>query len=77
MSNTDLLADYIDIEAFAAEVDRKPITVWRWTQQPNGLPYTKIGNRRLIHLPTAKAWIFSRMRKPNPRRSAHTPQPAA
>jgi hypothetical protein len=51
--------------------------VWRWTQQPNGLPYTKIGNRRLIHLPTAKAWIFSRMRKPNPRRSAHTPQPAA
>ncbi len=70
MSTTDLLADYLDLELFAREVDRDPRTVRRWMNEPNGLPYTKIGNRILIHLPTAKAWIFGRMRKPNPRRAS-------
>ncbi len=68
MSNTDLLSEYLDLEPFAAEVNRDPRTVRRWMNQPDGLPYTKIGNRILVHLPTAKAWIFGRMRKPNPRR---------
>jgi hypothetical protein len=36
--------------------------------QPDGLPFTRIGNRILIHLPTAKAWIYGRMRRPNPPR---------
>jgi hypothetical protein len=35
--------------------------------QPDGLPYSRIGNRILVHVPTARQWIFSRMRKPNPR----------
>jgi hypothetical protein len=37
---------------------------------PDGLPYTRIGNRILIHVPTAREWIFGRMRKPNTRRVA-------
>jgi hypothetical protein len=36
--------------------------------EPNGLPYTRIGNRILIHIPTAREWIFGRMRRPAPRR---------
>jgi hypothetical protein len=82
MSNS-LLEDYIDLAPFAADVDRHPRTVRRWMDQPNGLPYTRIGNRILIHIPTAKDWIFRRMRRPNPSREqrhklvAGTPQATA
>jgi hypothetical protein len=69
---TDLLADYLDLEPFATEVKRHPRTVRRWLDQPDGLPHTRIGNRILIHIPTAKEWIFSRMRKPNARREHAT-----
>jgi hypothetical protein len=64
-----LLDDYLDLEPLARELNRHPRTVRRWLNQPGGLPYTRIGNRILIHIPTAKAWIFGRMRSPNPRRN--------
>jgi hypothetical protein len=70
VSETDFLADYLDLEPFAAEVDRNSRTVRRWLNQPDGLPYTRLGNRILIHIPTARAWLLSRMRNPNPRRSS-------
>jgi hypothetical protein len=70
MSLAELLTDFADLEPFAAEVKRDPRTVRRWLNQPNGLPYTKLGNRILIHIPTAREWMLSRMRRPNQRRSA-------
>ncbi len=69
MPKPKLLADYLDIEPFAAEVDRDPRTVRRWMNEPDGLPYTRIGNRILVHVPTAREWIFGRMRRPNSRRT--------
>jgi hypothetical protein len=69
MSKSNFLADYLDLEPFAAEVKRDPRTVRRWLNEPDGLPYTRIGNRILIHIPTAREWLFSRMQHPNPRRS--------
>ena len=69
MSETNFLADYADLEQFADAVDRETRTVRRWLNQPNGLPYTRIGNRILIHIPTAREWLFSRIKHPNPRRS--------
>ena len=64
----DLLDDYIDIEPFAKEVKRSPRTVLRWMDEPDGLPYCRIGNRRIIHVPTARDWIFGRMRNRSVRR---------
>ena len=69
MTNS-LLDDFLDLEPFAKQVDRDPRTVRRWMDQPDGLPYTRIGNRILVHVPTAREWIFGRMRKPNARRAA-------
>jgi hypothetical protein len=67
MSN--LLDDFLDLEPFAAEVKRDPRTVRRWMNQPDGLPHVRIGNRLMVHVPTARKWIFSRMRRlPAPRR---------
>lgn len=67
MSEVDLLSDFLDLEPFAKQVGRNPRTIRRWLDQPDGLPYTRIGNRILIHIPTARNWIFGRMRGANPR----------
>ena len=65
----ELLTDFADLEPFANEIKKHPRTVRRWMNKPNGLPYTSLGNRILIHIPTAREWMLSRMRHPNPRRS--------
>jgi hypothetical protein len=70
MSLTELLTDFADLEPFAAEVKRDPRTVRRWMNEPDGLPFTRIGNRILIHIPTAREWMLSRMRRPNRRRQS-------
>lgn len=68
MSDNRLLIDFVDLEPFAAEVNRDPRTVRRWMNEADGLPYTRIGNRILIHVPTAREWILGRMHNPAPRR---------
>ena len=59
---SDLLKDFLDLEPFAKEIDRHPRTVRRWLDKPGGLPFTRIGNRILIHVPTARDWLMRRMR---------------
>jgi hypothetical protein len=70
MSSSDFLSDYLDLEPFAAQVGRDPRTVRRWMNGPDGLPYARIGNRLLIHVPSAREWLLSRVRRPNQRRVA-------
>lgn len=67
---TDTILDgYVRLAKFAQEeVGKHPRTVKRWTKEPDGLPYTRIGNEDFLHVTTAREWVFSRMRKPNPRR---------
>lgn len=62
------LDDFIELEEFAKEVNRHPRSVDRWTKEADGLPYTWMGNRKLIHVPTAREWLMRRMRRPAPRR---------
>jgi len=57
-----VLEDFLDLDPFAAEINRAPRTVRRWLNKPNGLPYTKVGNRILIHVPSARDWMLSRMK---------------
>ena len=68
MSNTDFLHDFVDLEPFAADAGRHPRTVRRWMDKPGGLPYTRIGNRILIHVPTAREWLMSRIQRRDPPR---------
>jgi hypothetical protein len=68
--SANLLDNFLDLEPFAAQVDRDPRTVRRWMTEPDGLPYTRLGNRVLVHVPTARAWLFNRMRRPAPRRKS-------
>jgi hypothetical protein len=64
------LVDYLDLEPFAAQVGRDPRTVRRWMSQPDGLPYVRLGNRLLVHIPSAREWLLSRVHRPNQRRVA-------
>jgi hypothetical protein len=65
-----LLDDFQELGSFAAEVSRNPRSVRRWMNQSDGLPYTRMGNRILIHVPTAREWLLRRMLRPNPPRQA-------
>jgi hypothetical protein len=63
------LDGYVELPEFARdEVKRSPSTVTRWTQGPDGLPYTMMGRTVLIHIPTAREWLLNRMRRRNSRR---------
>jgi hypothetical protein len=63
---TDLLTDYVEVDPLAAQVDRHPRTVRRWMKEVDGLPFVRLGNRVLIHIPTAREWLLKRMKYPNP-----------
>jgi hypothetical protein len=64
---SDLLADFVGIEKFAKDVGRTTRTVLRWMDD-NGLPYSRLGSRRFIHMPSARQWLLDRIRQANPER---------
>jgi hypothetical protein len=68
--STNFLTDYIEVTEIATDLRKCERTIIRWMNEPKGLPYVKIGNRRLVHIPTAQEWLLQRMRKPNARRGA-------
>jgi hypothetical protein len=56
-----IFEDFLDLDAFATDVKRHPRTVRRWIDKPGGLPYSKVGNRILVHVPTAREWLLGQM----------------
>jgi hypothetical protein len=73
VSEINFLRDYCDLDAFAVDVHKHPRTVARWINQPDGLPVAWFGNQRIIHIPTAREWLLSRVRQANPRRQTNKP----
>jgi hypothetical protein len=65
-----LLADFAEEKDFAKAIKKSERTTKRWRDQPDGLPYTKIGSTVYIHIPTAREWMLARMKRPNPRRDS-------
>lgn len=62
------LGDFVTRDEFAAMLRRSPRTVSRWLAQPRGLPHLVLGNRVLISVPDARAWLAGQIRQPNPPR---------
>jgi hypothetical protein len=63
-----LLEGFIYLEQLADELKLHKRTLIRWTLKPDGLPFSWIGQRKVIHVATAREWLFNRMRRPAPRR---------
>ena len=66
----DLLDGYLPLDQIAKSFRRHPRSIRRWTMQPDGLPFLKIGNQVFVHVETAREWMLSRVRQLNPRRDA-------
>jgi hypothetical protein len=66
MSVSNLLDDYAPEDALAKSwsVDRR--TIARYRNEPNGLPFMKLGGKVYIHIPGAKEWIRRRTLRRNP-----------
>lgn len=63
----NILSEYAEVPQVAADFKKCERTILRWMDAPDGLPYLKIGNKRLVHVPTARQWLLGRMKNPNPR----------
>jgi tetratricopeptide (TPR) repeat protein len=61
----EIFADFLPITQFAKQARRHTRTVLRWMDQRDGLPFVRLGNQRLIHVPTAREWLLKKMRRPN------------
>jgi hypothetical protein len=66
VSTTDILNDYVTLKQFANDIEKSTRTVARWMDQKDGLPFLKFGRERLVHLPSARRWMLSRVRQRNP-----------
>jgi hypothetical protein len=67
-AHVNVFADFLELKQVALDAHKHPRTILRWTNEPDGLPYVKVGNKRLIHPATMRDWLMSRMRRPNPER---------
>ncbi|MDA9465329.1 hypothetical protein [Bradyrhizobium sp. CCBAU 53415] len=64
-----ILAGYITEAEFAASADITTRTVCRYRNQPDGLPFLKLGGKVLIPVEDARAWLRARVVHPNARRT--------
>ncbi len=55
------------INDLAEEVERSTRTVKRWTDQPDGLPFVKLGRDIFIPIDEGRSWIRNRIVHRNPR----------
>ena len=57
-----LLDDYLTVKQVAKELSVAPNTVVQWSNKPKGigLPYIKLGRRRLFDIHTTREWIIKR-----------------
>jgi hypothetical protein len=74
MTEIAFLKDYLDLAAFASAVGRDERTVRRWMDEPEGLPFARLGGRRLVHGPTAEQWLLKRVRSRNRERQCRSPR---
>jgi hypothetical protein len=69
---SDFLTDFVEPRQLAKELKRDERTIRNWCAEPDGLPYVKLGQRRLIHVPSAREWLLKKLRRPNPERRGRT-----
>jgi excisionase family DNA binding protein len=65
---TDLLTGFVPAKQLATDLNKTYRTILYWMAEANGLPYIQLGNQRLIHPETVRAWLISRTRQRNPDR---------
>lgn len=62
-----ILHDYVSIEALALELKCSTRTIARRVNEPNGLPFVRIGGRIYFSVPSVKRWIAEKETQRNPK----------
>lgn len=75
MTGANLLSDYLTQDQLAEALGVVPRTLRRYQNEPNGLPFTTIGGRRLYRLESVQRWLERREHQPNPTRARRAPGP--
>ena len=52
-----VLADFMDTDELAADLDMTPLTLVRWRLQKTGLAVTRLGRRILYRRSSVQAWL--------------------
>jgi len=52
-----VLANFMDTDGLAAELDVTPLTLVRWRLQKTGPPVTRLGRRILYRRSSVQAWL--------------------
>jgi transcriptional antiterminator len=66
----------ISSEDLADELEVTNRTITNYTREPNGLAYLYVGNKRHHFVGSAKRYLKSRERRPNPTRERSIESPA-
>jgi hypothetical protein len=70
MSDIGLLDEYRTRAELADELRCSWRTIWRYENQPDGLPSVLIAGRKFYRIESVRDWLNKRERRPNPRRVA-------
>lgn len=64
----NILEGYVDEETLATATGRSTRTIKRWRNEPDGLPYVKLGCRVYFNVESTKRWIAAKETQRNPSR---------
>jgi predicted DNA-binding transcriptional regulator AlpA len=67
-NQSTLLADYLDFETLARELNVTTKTLWRWNKRKTGPPMTRIGHAIYYNRKALQEWLASLGQDPGPRR---------
>lgn len=70
MSVIGLLDGYLSRDKLCEELGVTARTIRRYQSQPDGLPSTLVGGRKLYRIEAVRKWLAAQERHPNPRRVA-------
>jgi hypothetical protein len=62
--------DIETVKVVAKRLGKHVRTIMRWTKEPDGLPFIRIGQVPYLHIPTTQQWVEHRIQRPNPPRPA-------
>jgi Helix-turn-helix domain len=65
-----VLEGYVGLADLARELRVCAHTIGRYTREPDGLPYLKVGKRKLFARDAVAEWLKRREVRPNPTRRA-------
>ena len=68
--SSEIFDELETVKEAAQHLRKHPRTLMRWTRLPDGLPFIRLGQTPYLHIPSAQAWIESRIQQPNPVQSA-------